>query len=227
MTENKINPLLEAMDNIDDNIIFSAQNIKKRHTHLKKTLIAAAAAAVLFAVGFTAAQRSEIRLKDGRTLDIQLEVQEDAVVPAGFDNRNGKHNIPPSRIFEMFNVSLLLNGNFIEPASTELYFAYSDGKVDRVQFVYEPVFKSGGQTVWISAEVAFSEKASANISYGDFGENAFRFIPLNNGSKALIFQKHTAEFTYNGVFYHIVELSLPDGEYDHNIESILEGLGIL
>lgn len=224
MTE--LNPLLDVMSDIDDRIVIDSQNIIRKPMRLKGKFIAAAAvAAVLFAVGFAAAQRNEIRLSDGRTLDIPFEVQEDAVVPAGFDN--GKYNIPPSKIFEMFNVSLLLNGNFIEPASTELYFAYSDGKVDRVQFVYEPVFKSGGQTVWISAEVAFSEKASANISYGDFGENAFRFIPLNNGSKALIFQKHTAEFTYNGVFYHIVELSLPDGEYDHNIESILEGLGIL
>lgn len=217
----KLNPLIEAMDNIDDNIIINTQNIKRETIRLKKTLIAAAVAAVLFTVGFAAVRRNEVRLEDGRTLDIQLEVQENAVVPAGFGN--GCYNIPPSKVFEMYNIYPLLNDNFTEPASTKVHC-----NSDFVQFVYEPVYKENGAAVWISAEAALSEEASVNMRYnGDWGKYAFEFISLNNDSKALIVQHHTAYFTYNGIFYQVTQLSIPDGEHDHNIEKILNGLDVL
>ena len=217
----KLNPLLEAMDGIDDNIIIDSQNIKRKPIRLKKAFIAAAVAAVLFTVGFAAARRNEVRLRDGRTLDIPLEVQENAVIPTGY--RHGSFDITPNKVFEMYNIYPLLNDNFIEPASTEIHC-----NSDFVQFVYKPVYKEGGQTVWISAEAALSEgvyNIGMNWNWDD--KNAFRFISLNNGSEALIVQNHTAEFTYNGIYYHIVQLSIPDGEPDHNIENILEGLGVL
>lgn len=217
----KLNPLLEAMNNIDDNIISNSQNIKRETIRLKRTLISAAVAAVLFTVGFAAVHRNEVRLGDGRTLDIQLEVQENAVIPTEYEH--GSFNITPSKVFEMYNIYPLLNDNFTEPASTKVHC-----NSDFVQFVYEPVYKENGAAVWISAEAALSEEASVNVQYnGNWGKGAFEFIYLNNGSKALIVQHHTAYFTYNGIFYQVTQLSIPDGEHDHNIEKILNGLGVL
>lgn len=225
MTE--LNPLFEAMNNIDDDIIASAQApVKRKRLPLRVGIIAAAA--VFLLIGAAAIIRNEVRLPDGRTLDIRLEVQEGATVPAEF--KSGSYDIPPSRIFEMFNISALLNDNFIEPASTEVYLGYSfvDGKVNQVQFVYEPVYKENGAAVWISAKAAFSEEVRENGKYdSNWGEGAFKFIPINNGSEALIVQRQTAYFTYNGIFYQIIQRSIPNGENDHDVENILKGLGVL
>lgn len=138
---NKLNPLLEAMNDIDDAIISDcAPAEKKRAKYLKPMMIAAAAAvaALVTFVGFEQSYKG-----DGRNI-LKIHYEGKTVQSFYYNLKTWDINIPeqyqthdkwgnlicfkrltgtlPSELFEQFGVSPLMNDNFSEDLDYEWRF---------------------------------------------------------------------------------------------------------
>lgn len=228
MTE--LNPLLEAMNSIDDEIVASAQSPVKNPKLLRVGIVAAVAAAFLL-VGYTVVSRSEIRLADGRLLDIRLELQENVLIPEEFMDDSESFDILPSEVHKRCNIPSLINDNFTELPSTRICLSYKKNEICRIQLVYDLVDNISGQRVYVSPTIALTDNEIFRMSYGgDCNSDDFEFVTLKNGNKALIQQNINAYFTYDGILYQVMSNAFPNGEYvsrTATVKEIMERLGVL
>lgn len=141
---NKINPLFEAMNEIDDNIITEAVKVKKRPIRMKALLIAAAVTAAALFAGFSYVEKCGVYIGDNFIFGYDLYAQDGMLLPSAEemtrwgaaelgDASQGIYEIPnigyhyyfkkstvPSDLFEMFNIHPIINDNFTEEI-TDVY----------------------------------------------------------------------------------------------------------
>ncbi len=234
---NKINPLLEAINDIDDSFIANAAEPRKRPTAL---MIAAVAAAALALAGFTAAFRSGVRINGRDTFDYDLTVQEmtipekeELTALGAVDSQKSEYSFDwetlPSELWNTFGISPLMNGNFTEEkCGTRVWVSYTNGVPASADFHYELTDNKRGLPVKVSIYCLLNESAGLRSGYEeDVGET----VTLNDGSRALIYDvylggyeknKAYADFSYGGIVYKLSAWTDMQGMRD-----ILSDFGVL
>lgn len=242
---NKINPLFEAMSNIDDNMVAGALP-KKKKISLPITFTAAAAVAVLLLMGNAIAFRSEVRLGNGVVIDYNISKQTDMIVPteeellemgAVPDKDSDMHTLYnikalPSQIFEKFNLDILINDNFIEKPSVDIWFFSSIDDPKTIRFSYLLTDKALDSDVLFSIMCRSDEYGYSSYNQGKPAED--KVYTLKDGSKALVWKwsdvdKSYAAFSYGGNVYEL-EFWHKGLERDFTIddmEQVLKDLGVL
>lgn len=205
MNENKINPLLDVISEIDDNII-TGINIKKSKKRPLMIAVAAAAAAALAVITGAAVVNSRYSLVyNGEQImdintkvfkDINLEPRDQLIeMGATYErtsNDNDIYNLTarPSEVFEVLNAPLLLNDNFTDEATDILFILNKYGdplKPNNLFGRYSLTDKNTNVTVDLNFTIRLSEESGLGMEYNNFGD-AFRpdLLDLNDGSKALV-----------------------------------------
>lgn len=170
---NKLNPLFEAMSEIDDNIISESLKAKKRPIRMKALLIAAAVTATALFAGFAYVEKYGVYIGDDFIFGYDLYAQDDMLLPSieemarwgavelG-DASQGVSGVPgagyhyhfkkstlPSDLFEKFNIHPLINDNFTEEI-TDVYanaWLNTTGKniqTQNIMFTYKLTDKETG-----------------------------------------------------------------------------------
>lgn len=233
---NKINPLLEAINDIDDGIITNASKTHKRPAAL---IIAAAAAAALLVTGFTVAFRSGVRINSNDLFDYDLTVQEltipekeELTALGAVDTQKSKYTFDwetlPSELWDTFGISPLMNSNFTEEkCGTSVWVSFTNGVPVSADFDYELTDNKRGLTVKVGIYCLLKEAAFRSNYEADNVET----VTLSDGSKALIcedylggFEKYKAyaDFSYGGVVYTLSAWTDKQGMKD-----ILSDFGVL
>ena len=227
-----LNPLFDAMNNIDDSVITNAEKSNKKPIFLRVGIIAAAAAMLALGVGFTAKITGVFGTgKDtftlGNDLTIQFNIQyHEITIPEEFEVRYDyfdsyrPENMKPSEMFTKFGVSPLLNDNFFESCNNlEVIMNIPTS----IEFSYMVQDKKLGTEVYIHATYYILE----NMSVDGFTEDKDLYpevVTLNDGSSCIV-TSNMATFAYDGVYYHI---SIYGEEKSHDItKQILTDLGVL
>lgn len=243
MTENKINPLLDAVSEIDDDIITNTNRPKKR---LKKIYISAAVAAVSLMVitGAAAVYRNQVFLNNKKAIEYNFTVKENItfpteellyrdeqirMLPDGIISYIYHYlNTAPSELFQMLNVSPLMSENFTEEKGDDVLRVdkISEDEILSITIGYTLFNKQVGKSANFVTTFKADERAEWSIK--TFSKK-HKVIKLNDGSKALIdyddnpFNICWVTFSYDGIIYEMyVEQSNPD-----EIKQILSDLGIL
>ncbi len=233
---NKINPLLEAINDIDDSFIANAAKPRKRPIAL---IIAAATAAVLALAGFTAAFRSGVRINGRDTFDYNLTVQEmtipekeELTALGAVDTQKSEYSFDwetlPSELWDTFGISPLMNENFTEEkCGTSVWVDYTNGVPISTDIDYELTDSKRGLTVKVGIYCLLKEAALRSNYEADNTET----ITLKDGSKALICEdylggyekyKAYAAFSYGGIAYTLSAWTDKQGMKD-----ILSDFGVL
>lgn len=236
---NKINPLLEAINDIDDSFISNAAEPRKRPIAL---IIAAATAAVLALAGFTAAFRSGVRINGNDAFDYDLTVQEmtipekeELTALGAVDSHKSEYSFDwetlPSELWDTFGISPLMNGNFTEEkCGTGVWVSFTNGDPASADFDYELTDIKRGLTVKVGIYCLLKEGAGLRSNYEE--DNAeIVTVTLKDGSKALIYDdylggyekyKAYADFSYGGIVYKLSAWTDKQGMTD-----ILTDFGVL
>ena len=221
---NKINPIFEALSNVDDRHIPVAQE-KRTAKRFKTALKAAAlAAAITTLAGFTtAAVRGQYNFSFYKensaehTFELNITSQE-FTVPEEFMPRSGAPifsdslDVQPHELFERFGIAPPINDNFTEAedkrASVEVH-DHDDAL--EVRFQYVLYNKTIGNNVQFTADYfSKTENMTCHISRGLLPGEPSEVITLNDGSLCMV-TKSEAVFAHNGVYF---EIEIP---YDHEI----------
>lgn len=220
---NKINPIFEALNGVDDRHIPVTQE-KRSTKSLKIVLIAAAAAALALMVGFTtAAVRGRHRFgfyqenSAGHAFDLKLTARE-LTVPKEFMPQDGYYqsfdsvDMPPNELFEMFGLMLPINDKFTEINSkkTTIDIGIVDDNIE-IEFNYTLYNKTIGGNVYFRT-IYFSK--IDNLTYqsnqGLLPGEPTEIITLNDGSLCMV-TGSMAVFSLDGAHCEFV---LP---YDYEI----------
>lgn len=250
---NELNPLLDALNDIDTRYIIKPKK-KKRPIVL---MIAAAAAAVTLLTGYTVRTLKtgtrgvnindehqfyhDIKLQNGLTIPTKDELLQMGAVEAvdgcyedGFYWFNF-NDMLPSDVFKIFNVApFTINDNFIEERSGVNVFGWSNNTGNDLEFVdfdYYLIQKSSGKELKFKTYYIIDEVGIPN-EYYEFKEDMFEIIELSNGSEAMVAETHVgdnvyayANFSYNGAVYRIDSFnSTMDMD---EMKQVLDDLGIL
>lgn len=249
---NKLNPLIEAMSNIDDALIEKAQGTAKKPIRLKVLVIAAAAAAISVLVGFTvAARHGEFRIGNKPAFEFNL-AKFDITIPDKYKpceenmyNYAGKVDIGVEELFQMFNAPLLINDNFSTDIDTDdveqwTYKNLNTGEEydvgaepwmnvfsDYVYFEYYLYDKNLQRNIHLSA-LYLTEDCSS-----EFGVHSgvsskieeYEILTLNDGSKCFV-GAGGAEFAYNGVRYCFNLTNIGERSIELT-KQVLDDLGVL
>ena len=253
MNENKINPLLDAMSEIDDNII---TNTKKRPKKLP--IVIAAAAALMLLTGATviynrypgsmtinekpmfeynyAIMKDVTPLSREEMLAMGAEITKDRI---GFTIYN--ITALPSEMFKALNMPSRINDNFIEE-ETEIEVWYSfdtPEEIRSITLLFSLVDKNNGKSVKFYIDCTRSEEyvlgglgiislhdVDGKTHYEDFDKE---LLTLNDGSQALVYkwgpdEEWYATFAYDGLVY--TDVSVNSSDYDDIIQ-VLNDLGVL
>lgn len=224
-----INPLLDVMSEIDDNLIVT--DTKK--TRKRPLLIAVAAAAALTvitgAAGAAVINKFQFTVNDEPFMDLNMKVQKDInldpyeqlIEMGARHDRNPEGTdfylltARPSEVFEVLNAPLLLNDNFTdEPTQIQLWLSNVADDTERgFLFVHYDLYdKETGVKVEISSECILSENAGFSSGYNREDEKKPEILDLNDGSKLAffydnfgdVFDEHSCwsgDFSYGGIFY--------------------------
>ncbi len=218
----KINPIFEAIGNIDDEIAANAVKSAERRKHkkpLKIILIAAAAAALALIVGFAsgAVSVSDHKFSFGignsanRSFYFNLTSQE-FTIPDEFMSKleygiyQDYVETPPSELFKMFGITPLMNENFTDSDSMKprVDILYTDNDFQIIDFVYYLYDKSLDKDILFKAEyVSNIANYTSESSYQFEKENEPNVITLKDGSLCLV-TNYMAVFSYNGVRYELI-----------------------
>lgn len=229
---NNINPIFEALNNVDDNVITKTLP-KKKKVSLPIVFTSVAAAAVLFMTGFSTVRRSEARFgklgtltvdldpytPEGITIPTEEELIEMGAVPDE-DCRPGSQYVVhalPSEVLEKFNLDIV-NDNFTERIFEDrpnedimLGFYRSINDPQSVYFDYTLTDKN------LNADVRFSLRCvntyEGSLGFEFQGDVNHEMVTLNDGSKAIIYSYKMHEdigvyepraiFSYNGIVYEL------------------------
>lgn len=208
---NKLNPVFEAMNEIDDNIISETVKAKNHPIRIKAMLIAAAVTAAALFAGFTYAASLNIYLgvssvQEGMLLPAVEEMTEWGAVELG-DASEGVSGVPkvgyhyhfkkstlPSDLFEKFNIHPLINDNFAEEitdvyANAWLNDTGNNIKAQEIKFVYKLIDRETDIPVEFDTDCRYMEYEDMGISISyHFGEAPHRYniITLNDNSNAVV-----------------------------------------
>lgn len=252
---NKIDPLFEAMSNIDDNIVSNA--IREKRKRPIALMIAAAAAAVTLLTGYTVHTFKtgtrgvnvgdehqfyhDIKLQNALTIPTKDELLQmgavekiDGAYEDGFYGFDFNDTLP-SDVFKIFNAApFTINNNFIEEPSRVSVSGWSNKTGNDLGFVvfrYMLTHKSSGITLEFKTNYIIDEVAIPNVYY-EFKEDMFEIIELSNGSEAMVAEEHVgdnvyacADFSYNGTIYRISSL-FSNMDMDE-MKQVLADLGVL
>lgn len=244
---NKLNPIFEAICEIDDNIVSEAVTAKKLPLNKKILITAAAAALAALMVGFAFFGLDvtyELLPQEGMRLPNYEEMTEWGAVELG-DYSQGVSGVPsagyhyyftkntvPSDLFEKFNVHPLLNENFAEEptdvyANASLCDTAENLYADEISFTYKLIDKETGVPVEFIINCAYETYNGQNmtVSFQDARET----VVLNDGSKAYISDyewgggiQSNALFYYGGIYYSVTA-DIDSGA----IKGVLNRLGVL
>lgn len=242
---NKISPLFEAINEIDDNIVSEVIETKKRALGMKAVLIAAAITVTAVLAGFTYAVIPGVHIGGTHAFDYNISVQEGMLLPSKDemlewgaaeygDFSNGmyifKKNTTASDLFRKFNIHPLISDNFTEDISEVLVNAclhdLNGESAPNINFAYTLDHKQSDLRVNFTITCYYEE--SELFSYHSDNDR-YEIIKLNDGSKALINDyewgegiQSSADFSYGGIVYHLYADTDTEG-----MKQILSDLKIL
>lgn len=250
----KLNPLIEAMNSIDDVMIEKAQSPVKKPIRMRVAVIAAAAAAAAMCllVGFAVANRhGEFSIGNKPAFEFNLANFDitipDEYMPCEENKYNycGKVDIGVEELFEKFNAPLLINDNFSTDIDTDDVEKWTYSNVntgEEYEVGSEPwidVFRSDVTINYylydknLNRNVRFDALYLTKECGAQFAVQSgvsskieeYEILTLNDGSKCFV-GAGGAEFAYNGVRYCF---NLTDtGERSIELtKQVLNDLGVL
>lgn len=220
---NKLNPLLLAMNDIDDNI--AANAIKKKRVRPITLTIAAAAAAVLLFTGFQSLTRFKSRYDRGATgvfiynyhqfcynlTDKRLNIPaKDELLKTGavevFEDGDGYsvlfEDALPSDILKLCNAQpiTLGNDNFTEqPGEVRIeYISLNNGQNTHMQFNYSLTHKKSGVILDFNCEVSIKDHDTL-MEYHGCKPDDRELISLNDNSMCLLLEHRHNEDLVNSI----------------------------
>lgn len=251
-----LNPLLEAMNDIDDAIVSEAAPVeRKRPKYFKPMMIAAAAAvaaAVSLLVGFTVATRQgEFRIGNKPAFEFNL-AHFDLTIPDEYKpceenmyTYRGKVDVGVEELFEMFNAPLLINDNFsteVDKAHVEKWTYSNLTTGEEYEISFEPwieVFSSDVEFHYylydknLNRNVLFealylTEQCGPEFAVrsGVSGKIDGYEIITLNDGSKCFVDGHGADFAYKGVRYQMFTLN-PDEPSIDITKQVLQDLGVL
>lgn len=229
---NKINPLFEAMSEIDDNIVSEAVETKKHTLGMKAMLIAAAITVTALLAGFTYAIMPGVHINGTHVYDYNISVQEDMLLPSkdemlewgaveygDFNNAMYifKKNTTAGDLFRQFNIHPLVSDNFTEDISEVIANACLhdlNGKsAPNIDFSYTLTHKQSELQVQFNITCWYEEGGlySYHSVSTRLDNSHYEVIELNDGSKAFIIDyawgeggiQSCADFSYEGIVYSL------------------------
>ena len=239
----KINPLLDVISEIDDDII---TNTNKHKIRMKTIYISAAvaAASLMVITGAAAVYRNQVFLNNKKAIEYNFTVKENIMVPTEEFHYRDEHiqmlpngiishiyhylNAAPSELFQMLNVNPLMNENFTEEKGDDVLRVdkISEDEILSITIGYTLFNKQVGKSADFVTTFKADERAEWSIK--TFSKK-HKFIKLNDGSKALIeyddnpFNTCWVTFSYDGIIY---EMHVEQSSFDE-IKLILSDLGVL
>ncbi|MDE7397915.1 MAG: hypothetical protein K2N06_00150 [Oscillospiraceae bacterium] len=229
---NNINPLLVAMNNIDDSIITNAEKTNKKPIFLCMGIIAAAVAATLL-VGFTNVERFGFYVNGTQMNDYELDAtpniqfpsrkgceEAGAIVRHYRDNRNFTYffeDFSPTDIFKMYNVNPLMNDKFtLKPGDVYVHAnSLEDGSdPENVVFSYNMIHNTIGVNLYVDCQysVKGGTASVASIKTGDNQKSKIESVKLNDGNKAVLMEVQndgyddvytSVDVVYDNAIYHL------------------------
>ena len=237
MTENKINPLLDAMSEIDDNIITTTKKSKKRPLMI---VAAAAVATTLLLTGAAVIRISEVTINNKHLIDYNFTVQENVntdphqeLLEMGATSQplhagGTAYNLTalPSEVFEVLNIDPLMNDNFTEKESEieVILLEYGQPSVPGyLHVIYSLTDRKTGVEMRFHTYYKLIEEVETKAEYQNLEE--YELLDLNDGSKALIYGYgyFKGTFSYGGIIY---DFTTGCTDYDNVIKTLTD-LGIL
>lgn len=193
-----INPILEAMGELDDKVLENAYKPK-----FKKSYAMIAAIAAAFAVlGCSIAIRSGVSFDGREQISFNYYAQSDAhiltaeelqALGATGDNRGYTLSVLPSELFSMYNVTPLMNAELFDEEESVTV----TGSSTQAIVSYTITDKETGKPISVKAEFYTAGEASFGANYTTLdgkGEDAFSHyeaIELNDGSKAFVADRYS------------------------------------
>lgn len=250
MTE--LNPILTAMNNIDDNIITNAEKTNKKPIFLRVGIIAAAAAILL--VGFTNVERfgfyvNGTQMNDyelGATPNIEFPSRKEcekagAIVRHYVDTGNFTYffeDFSPKDIFKMYNINPLMNDKFtLNPGDVYVHANSSGDESDpeNVVFSYNMIHNTMGINLYVDCQYSVKGGTApiASVKMGDNQKYKTETVRLNDGNKAVLLEVRndgyddvytSVDFIYDNAVYHFYSFDYLTIE---QMKQILADLGIL
>lgn len=220
-----INPLLDIMSEIDDDIITDTAVKKSKKRPLLIAVAAAAALAVITGAAVVSKYKYQFFINDEAFMDFNMKVQKDInldpyeqlIEMGAKHDRNPKGTdfylltARPSEVFEVLNAPLLLNDNFTdEPTQIQFWLAnVADGEERGfLEVDYNLYDKETGVKVHIFSKCILSENAEFSSGWYRDDEKQPEILDLNDGSKLAFFddvfdESHCwiGDFSYGGIYY--------------------------
>ena len=221
-----INPLLDFMSEIDDNLIVTDTKKTRKRPLL---IVAAAVAALAVITGASVVSKYQVMINDEPFMDLNMKVQKDINLDPyeQFIEMGAKHDrnpkgtdfywitARPSEVFEVLNAPLLLNDNFTdEPTRIQLWLANVPDGEERgfLEVDYDLYDKETGVKVHIFSNCILSENAEFSSGWHRDDEKQPEILDLNDGSKLAFFddvfddvfdENHCwiGDFSYGGIYY--------------------------
>lgn len=238
----KINPILDAMSEIDDNIITNTNHSKRPK---KLPIVIAVAAALMLLMGAAVISISEVTINNKHLIDYNFTVQENvnteprrellemgATSQAFSMGQSYELTALPSEVFELLNLHPLMNDNFTEKESkvhiTLLKFG-NPIEFGQLEMIYSLTDKETDVEMLFQIRCKLVEETEASSDYQNLKE--YKLLELNDGSKALIYGHAIMEgegfwhgtFSYGGIIY---DFSTSYTDYDSFIQTLTD-LGVL
>lgn len=237
----KINPILDAMSEIDDNIV---TNTKKRRKHpLFIAAVAAAALAMIMGCAVVYDYSSSVKINGEPVFELDYHVQEnlhllthEELLEMGAEQHSlsasagsyYKIKALPSEVFAAYNLTPLINDNFIERDSTvwiDYIWLTKPEDLRQLRITYSLTDKESGIGVRLKMNCAVTDKTNTG-EWFDESDN-LTVLELNNGTKAMLKDFEDSGwhgiFSYDGIVYNI------DSDYIglDDMKQILADLGVL
>lgn len=240
----KINPIFEAIGNINDDIAANAIEITLQKRKPIKLVIIGAIAAALIITGCSAAIRSSLMFDSKAAIGFNYYPQTQSHILSaeelnslGASENNGSYllNILPSELFDLYNISPLMNyGNFSEEKSEITVRSSSTQTI----LNYSLTDKETSNTITVEIQFDTDGRSSFGADYISLDGNAAdmfsncEFITLSDGSRAFVsdrylhgYEYYTAQavLCYNGIGYKISARNTDINE----MKQILANLGAM
>ena len=221
---NKINPLFEAMNTIDNNIVSDVIREKRKRPI---ALIIVAAAAISLLVGFTALGNTNhlFTTNNGERLYFNV-YRNELTVPEEYFSEDKflkvvKESKLPTELFEEFGAAILMNDNFSEKNGVSVYV-----ERNTVSFGYYLHDKNINTDFAVGVFILTGDDYPVSGRFGFDEEH--EYVKLNDGSDCYVGES-VMMFAYNGIEYNF---NLKDNSNDcpENIEifkQVLADLGVL
>lgn len=255
MNENKLNPLLDAMSEIDDSIITNTKKTKKRPLWI---VAAAAATATLLLTGAAVAVRnihfkSGFYIGDDDGFELPYKVPENMSIPpyeeliemwesktyAMSDTGNGYGvalYVSPDEFAETCKIPLLTSDNFTDEGWVSLMTSIFEDEYDHINIRYALIHNNGGERMNIVADCFINDETQVSSSIDNLERTDYEKLTLNDGSEGIIYRNNSpyvnecyATFVRDGIIYWILADPSNTGIYTgiDDMKQILTDLGVL